>query len=237
MENVSSTSNTELILALDIEDRQGALDLLQRCGDRLEWVKIGLQMFTKYGPEYVREVADLGKKVFLDLKLHDIPNTVAKAVESVSDLPISMLTIHTCGGSEMMEKAVEAQQRHRPELQLLGVTVLTSMNNLQLNEVGVTDRIPEQISKLAKLAKRSGMSGLVCSPLEVEMLKATLGQGVKLVTPGVRPAGADTGDQKRIMTPAKARAAGSDYIVVGRPVYRAEDPAAAVESILAELEG
>ena len=235
MENASLTGCTKLILALDIEDRNDALDLLKRAGNQLDWVKIGLQMFTKYGPDYVREIADLGKKVFLDLKLHDIPNTVAKAVESVSELPISMLTIHTCGGSEMMQRAVEAQQKHKPDLQLLGVTVLTSMNDEQLAGVGVNDRIPEQISRLAQLAKTSGMSGLVCSPLEVQMLKSQLGPEVKLVTPGVRPIGADAGDQKRIMTPAKAKAAGSDYIVVGRPIYKADDPKQAVASILADL--
>ena len=237
MESASLTSHTKLILALDIEERDDAMEILQRAGDRLEWVKVGLQMFTKYGPDYVREIAGLGKKVFLDLKLHDIPNTVAKAVESVSELPISMLTIHTCGGSERMQRAVEAQQKRKPDLQLLGVTVLTSMNDEQLAGIGVNDRIPEQISRLAQLAKDSGMSGLVCSPLEVEMLKSQLGQEVKLVTPGVRPVGADAGDQKRIMTPAKAKAAGSDYIVVGRPIYKSEDPEAAVVGILAELEG
>ena len=127
--SLETTKNCQLILALDIEDRTQAIELVKQTGDGLEWVKIGLQMFTRYGPDYVREIAGLGKRIFLDLKLHDIPNTVAKAIASVSDLPIDMLTIHTCGGREMMEWAVKAQQENKPDLQLLGVTVLTSMDD------------------------------------------------------------------------------------------------------------
>lgn len=234
-ETVQSKNTCELILALDIENREDALALLEKTGPQLKWVKIGLQMFTKYGPDYVRQIADLGKNVFLDLKLHDIPNTVAKAVKSVGKLPIQMLTIHTCGGKEMMEWAIKAQQEVNPDLQLLGVTVLTSMDQNSLDLLGINQTPADRVSHLASLARDSGMSGLVCSTHEVSTLRAQHGEHFKLVTPGVRPTGSAAGDQKRIMTPAQAREVGSNYIVVGRPIYGAEDPAAAVEAINAEL--
>lgn len=236
-DTLQSKNTCELILALDIEDREDALTLLAKAGPELKWAKIGLQMFTKYGPDYVRQIADLGKNVFLDLKLHDIPNTVAKAVESVGQLPIQMLTIHTCGGKEMMEWALEAQQNINPELQLLGVTVLTSMDQGSLDLLGIRQSPADRVAHLANLAKDAGMTGLVCSTHEVQTIRAAHGNHFQLVTPGVRPAGSAAGDQKRIMTPAQAREVGSNYIVVGRPIYGAEDPAAAVASINAELKG
>ena len=231
-----TTGNCQLILALDIEERADAIELVKKTGEGLEWVKIGLQMFTRYGPDYVREIADLGKRIFLDLKLHDIPNTVAKAIASVSGLPIGMLTIHTCGGREMMEWAVRAQRESAPDLQLLGVTVLTSMDDQAISEIGVKRSAAEQVSSLAALAAESGMSGLVCSPHEASLLKAAHGDQFKLVTPGVRPTGVDAGDQKRVMTPRLAAEQGADYIVVGRPIYKADDPAAVVAAIRSDLD-
>ena len=227
----------DLILALDVPTREEAAPILRQLRGQLRWVKLGLQMFTAYGPGYVREVAGMGFDVFLDLKLHDIPNTVAKAVESLGQLPVKMLTLHTSGGGEMMRAAAAAQQKANPNLLLLGVTVLTSTDAAGLNEIGVTASPADQVARLGKLALDSGLCGLVCSPLEVGMLRRTLPDWTRLVTPGIRPAGeAGTDDQKRIMTPADAARAGSSYIVVGRPILQAADPAAAARAILAELQ-
>jgi orotidine-5'-phosphate decarboxylase len=226
----------DLILALDVPTREAAAPILRQLRGELRWVKIGLQLFTAYGPDYVREVAGLGFKVFLDLKLHDIPNTVAKAVESLAPLPIAMLTLHTAGGGEMMRAAKAAQQKTNPNLLLLGVTVLTSMDSAGLNEIGVTAPAADQVARLGQLAADSGLRGLVCSPLEVALLRAQLPADVQLITPGIRPASeAGSDDQKRVMTPADAARAGSTYIVVGRPILQAADPAAATRAILAEL--
>jgi orotidine-5'-phosphate decarboxylase len=227
--------NCDLILALDCETADEAAPLLRQLSGHLHWVKIGLQMFTAYGPDYVRRVADQGFNIFLDLKLHDIPNTVAKAVQSLAPLPIGMLTLHTSGGREMMEWAVKAQRQHKPDLLLLGVTVLTSMDDAALNATGVPGSAAAQVERLAKLAAGAGLSGLVCSPHEVAPLRAVLPAGVQLVTPGVRPADSAADEQKRVMTPADAARAGSSFIVVGRPILRAANPADAATRILREL--
>jgi orotidine-5'-phosphate decarboxylase len=227
----------DLILALDVPTREEAAPILRQLRGQLHWVKIGLQMFTAYGPNYVREVAGMGFNIFLDLKLHDIPNTVGKAVESLGPLPIRMLTMHCAGGAEMMRAAVSAQQKTNPHLLILGVTVLTSMDAGALAAVGVPGSPADQVARLGRLAADSGVRGLVCSPLEVELLRRTLPADVQLVTPGIRPAseGGPGDDQKRVMTPADAARAGSTYIVVGRPILKASDPAAAAREILAEL--
>ncbi len=225
----------DLILALDVPTREAAAPILRQLRGQLRWVKIGLQMFTAYGPNYVREVAGMGFSVFLDLKLHDIPNTVAKAVESLAPLPIQMLTLHCSGGAEMMRAALAAQQQTNPNLLLLGVTVLTSMDDAALNQTGVSGAAADQVVRLGQLATDSGLRGLVCSPLEVALLRRALPAEVQLITPGIRPASEAAGDQKRIMTPADAAQAGSTYIVVGRPILQAADPALAARSILAEL--
>ena len=228
----------DLILALDVPTREAAAPILRQLRGQLRWVKIGLQMFTAYGPDYVREVAGMGFNIFLDLKLHDIPNTVAKAVESLGPLPIQMLTLHTAGGGEMMRAAKAAQAKTNPELLLLGVTVLTSMDTAGLNEIGVPAASADQVARLGQLAADSGLRGLVCSPLDVAMLRGKLPADVQLITPGIRPASeAGSDDQKRVMTPAAAARAGSTYIVVGRPILQAPDPAAAARAILAELAG
>jgi orotidine-5'-phosphate decarboxylase len=225
----------ELILVLDAQSPREVAPALRQLQGTVRWVKIGLEMFTACGPDAVREIAGLGFDVFLDLKLHDIPNTVAKSVESVARLPVRMTTLHTCGGREMMQWAVKAQQQHAPNLLLLGVTVLTSMGAAGLAETGPVDSPEKRVVRLGRLAIDSGLSGLVCSPLELAPLRAVLPASVALVTPGIRPRGAEAGDQTRIMTPAEAARAGATHIVVGRPIFKAPDPVAAAKAILAEL--
>ena len=225
----------ELILALDVPTREAAAPILRQLRGQVRWVKIGLQMFTAYGPNYVREIASMGFHVFLDLKLHDIPNTVGKAVESLGGLPIQMLTVHTSGGSEMMRFALAAQKKTNPKLLLLGVTVLTSTDSAGLREIGVAAPPAGQVSRLARLAVDAGMGGLVCSPMEVETLRSELPASIQLITPGIRPFGEAGDDQKRIMTPAAAAQAGSSYVVVGRPILQALDPLISARAILAEL--
>lgn len=230
-----SKHDCKLMLALDLPDKNAALDMLGKLRGNLEWVKIGLQMYLAYGRDFVNEVASMGFKVFLDLKLYDIPNTVASAVKSLKGLPVSMLTIHTSGGREMMSAAVAAAKETNPDMLLLGVTVLTSFDAGGLAETGVAKAPSEQVELLAKLAVDSGMRGLVCSPLEIERLRKIIPQEVKLITPGIRPAGSSTDEQKRVMTPSLAAEAGSDFIVVGRPILKAENPAAAARAIIDEL--
>ncbi len=232
---MSQARSCDLILALDVETREDALAALKRVGPSLRWVKVGLQLFVKYGPSFVDEVAGLGYDVFLDLKLHDIPNTVASAIKSLKGRPCKMLTLHACGGEEMMRWAVDAAKQTLPDLRLLGVTVLTSMDAPALSATGVPDAPAAQVSRLARLATTSGIPGLVCSPLELPILRRELGDRPVLVTPGVRPSGAAADEQKRVMTPAEAAKAGADFIVVGRPILRAPDPKVAVEAILKEL--
>lgn len=232
----SSNKNCELILALDVESLEEGLEMLRSVGPKLKWVKVGLQLFTKYGPDVVRIIADLGYEVFLDLKLHDIPNQVASAVKSLRGLPVGLLTLHTNGGAEMMRWASEARKDMGGALQLIGVTVLTSMDADGLKCIGVDASPEEQVRRLAELGIRSGLQGLVCSPLELPMLRERLGPDVILVTPGIRPLGSDSNEQKRIMTPADAVASGASYIVVGRPITKAKSPAEALEIILNEME-
>lgn len=230
-----SKKDCKLMLALDLPDAESTFEMLGKLRGSLEWVKIGLQMYIKYGADFVREVSDMGFKIFLDLKLHDIPNTVASAVGSLEGLPISMLTIHTCGGREMMQRALEKAAQTNPDLRLLGVTVLTSFNEEGLAETGVALAPAQQVELLAKLAVSSGMKGLVCSPLEIGSLRKILPEDVVLVTPGIRPAGSNADEQKRVMTPALAAKAGSNFIVVGRPILKADNPAEAAKAIIAEL--
>jgi orotidine-5'-phosphate decarboxylase len=227
----------DLILVLDASSPREIAPTLKQLAGTVRWAKIGLEMFTACGPDCVREVADLGYKVFLDLKLHDIPNTVAKAVESTAKLPIRMLTLHTSGGAEMMNWAVKAQRQCAPELMLLGVTVLTSMSAQELTSIGVNGGPADQVVRLGKLAANVGLTGLVCSPLEISALRAVLPPTISLVTPGIRPRDAKSDDQTRVMTPADAARAGANFLVVGRPIFKAPDPVEAARAILAEIGG
>ncbi len=224
-----------LILALDVETKEEALALARPLAGNLVWVKLGLQLFTRHGPSIVDEFHALGFKVFLDLKLHDIPNTVASAIKSLKGRPCSLLTLHACGGPEMLSRAVEAARESIPDCQLLAVTVLTSMDQAQLTAVGITRTPEEQVCVLGRLAIQSGVHGLVCSPLELPMLRKELGTQPVLVTPGIRYPDAKGDDQNRVMTPAQAAASGASFIVVGRPILKATDPSAQTLKIRREI--
>lgn len=228
-------SSPEIILALDLEDRQQIKNILQKTGERLSWVKVGLQSFLRDGTPLIHELADSGKKVFLDLKLHDIPNTMAKALESLAGLPVGMITLHACAGPEALARCSKFARDAMPDVTLLGVTVLTSTNQEGLEATGVKGPIDEQVVRLASLAVNQGIGGIVCSPLELPRLHQVLPRSTTLVTPGIRPANSDSGDQKRIMTPSEAKLAGANYLVIGRPILAGPDPRSALNAIWEEL--
>jgi orotidine-5'-phosphate decarboxylase len=232
---MNQQKQTELILALDCEDRKSALDLIKPLQGHLKWVKIGLQMFTAYGLPFVHEIKSMGYNVFLDLKLHDIPNTVAKAILSLSSASIDLLTIHASGGSEMCAYAVKARDESNPNLKLLAVTVLTSMNQQQMEALNVNKPVQDHVLDLAKISVDANVDGMVSSTHELKLLRETLGNDPLIVTPGIRPKGADLNEQKRVMTPSDAKELGADYIVVGRPIYKSEDPLGSVKSILEDI--
>jgi len=226
-------SPDQLILALDLDSPDEALRWADRFGPRIGCYKVGLQLFVRSGPELVRELRKRGLDVFLDLKLHDIPNTVAKAVGSLISLDLKFLTIHTLGGRAMIEAAVKAAEA-APQTTVLGVTVLTSLSDDDIIHLGFDHTASGQAVHLARLGISAGLKGLVCSPIEAPILRTQLGPAVTLVTPGVRPTGADAGDQTRIATPRKALNDGANYLVIGRPILAAPDPDAALAAILAE---
>ena len=221
-----------LIVALDVDRADRAIALVRNLSSDVSTFKIGLQLYTAAGPDIVRAVAETGAMIFLDLKLHDIPNTVAKAVAAAAELRVAMLTIHLAGGSRMIEAAVGAAPA---ELLLLGVTVLTSSDDATLRETGVSSAVAEQALRLAQLGTDAGIRGLVASPHELVSLRQALPRGVQIVTPGVRPAWAAADDQKRFTTPGEALLRGADYLVVGRPVTAHAHPRDAVRRIVAEM--
>jgi orotidine-5'-phosphate decarboxylase len=231
-----SRPQDKIIIALDVPDTDGALRLLDSLGEAPTLCKIGLELFTAEGPSVVKAVQSRGSAVFLDLKFHDIPNTVAHAVNSAAALGVAMTTLHACGGPVMLEAAAKAAEASgNKDLLLLAVTVLTSMDAAQLSATGITIDPEAQVLRLAALAAEAGIGGIVCSPREISSVRASHGQSLRLVTPGVRPTWASTGDQKRVMTPAEAVKAGSDWLVIGRPITAAADPKAAYERIVAEI--
>lgn len=231
----TANSNPRVIVALDYPDARPALALAARLDPADCRLKVGKELFTAAGPQLVRELVDKGFGVFLDLKFHDIPNTVAAACRASAELGVWMLNVHASGGRKMMEAAREAidSSAHKPLL--IAVTVLTSMDEAGLHEIGVVRSPRDQVLHLAGLAQQSGLDGVVCSAQEAGDLRAKFGQDFSLVTPGIRSAGADAGDQSRIMTPATAIRAGADYLVIGRPITQAADPPAALLSIQTEI--
>ena len=227
----------DLIVALDVQSRAEAVEKVKAIGDGVGFYKIGLELFTAEGPDVVKAVKDLGKKVFLDLKFHDIPRTVERAVRSGGKLGVDLMTIHSVGGRAMIKAAADAAAEFGENApRILAVTVLTSLDQNDLMDIGVMDRSPaEQVLSMGKFAVACGAHGLVCSPKEVKSLSSSLPKGTLFITPGVRPAGAAVGDQKRVATPADAVRDGSTHLVVGRPILAAEDPVAAAAQILAEM--
>lgn len=228
-----TTMRDRLIVALDIPTAREARDLVLRIGPAAGIYKVGLQLFTAEGPEFVRELVRSGRKVFLDLKFHDIPNTVGLAVRQAAELGVHMLTIHGSGGSGMLKAAVEAASGR---VKLLAVTVLTSISDQALQEIGVAGRVVDQVLRVAALAKTAGLSGVVASPQEAAQIRQSLGEGFAIVTPGVRPRGAALNDQQRVATPGEAIASGATHVVVGRPITHASDPAKAASEIIKEME-
>lgn len=229
-----------IIVALDVPNAEQALKLAATVAPAVGAFKIGSELFTSAGPDIVRQVRATGAAVFLDLKFHDIPNTVAKAVASATRLDVQMLTIHTSGGAEMMKAAEESAQRTAAQAGLnvplvLGVTVLTSSDANTLAEIGCEPNPGRQVERLAALAVQAGLRGLVCSPLEIAALRQILPASVQLVTPGIRTGAEKADDQKRTLSPREAIQAGANWLVIGRPIYAAENPRAAAENILASL--
>ncbi|HED4458383.1 orotidine-5'-phosphate decarboxylase [Pasteurella multocida] len=227
---------SKIIVALDYEKEEDALRLVDQIDPSLCRLKVGKEMFTTLGTKFVKALHDRNFDVFLDLKFHDIPNTVARAVRSAADLGVWMVDLHASGGLRMMEEAKKILEPYGKDAPLLiSVTVLTSMEDLDLLQIGINASPMEQVIRLANLTQRAGLDGVVCSPQEVEILRANCGKDFKLITPGIRPIGSDFGDQRRVMTPAGAIHAGSDYLVIGRPITQADNPAEVLKSINASL--
>ena len=224
-------NSTKIIVALDFADAASALMLVQRLDPALCRLKVGKELFTAAGPEFVRALVTRGYDVFLDLKFHDIPNTVAAACRAAAGLGVWMLNVHASGGSRMMMAAREALSNPAGGPLLIAVTVLTSMSAEDLSEVGVTDAPADQVLRLARLAQQCKLDGVVCSAQEASMLRADLGANFRLVTPGIRPVGAEAGDQRRVMTPVQALSAGATDLVIGRPITAAADPLVALQQI------
>ena len=224
-----------VIIPLDVPTVAEAFSLVDQLGDDADFYKVGFELFTRGGPQVVNELVSRGKRVFLDLKLHDIPNTVARSVAAASDLGVDLLTLHASGGPRMMEAAAAARSG---SLKLLAVTILTSLTSEEI--ASVWDReicsMDDDVARLAMMSKEAGVDGIVASALEVNQVRQQVGADFLIVTPGIRPAGAASGDQNRVATPAEAVQNGSDYLVIGRPITQSSDPPAAFATILKEIE-
>jgi orotidine-5'-phosphate decarboxylase len=232
----SDDPRQRLIVALDVSTAAAAQKIVAAVGDSARTYKVGMQLYTAEGPQVVRDLVASGRKVFLDLKYHDIPNTVGAAVAEAAKLGVSMLTVHASGSGRMLRAAVEAA-KSRPELMVLAVTVLTSMDQNDLEKIGIRGTVEDSVVRLATIALANGCQGIVTSAREASTLRAELGHKFAVVTPGVRPAGGDVGDQVRVVTPAEAIASGASHIVVGRPITEAADPAAEARAILSQISG
>lgn len=231
----------KLIVALDVDTMEEVEHYVSLLKDEVGMFKIGMQVYNSLGKEVVTRVKDLGGKIFLDLKLHDIPNTVAQATRVLTGLGVDIFNVHASGGEEMMKKAADAAREEAERLGIpapliIAVTILTSLSDEDMKAIGYAEEPAQMVKKLGMLSKKAGLDGVVCSPLEATLIREACGADFISVTPGVRPADADVADQKRIMTPKKAIAAGSHYLVVGRPITKADDPVAAARNIVKEME-
>ena len=224
-----------LIVALDVSRAMDAQRIVSTRGESVQSYKVGKRLFTAEGPQVVRDLVASGRRIFLDLKYHDIPNTVAAAVREAAKLKVSMLTVHASGGGKMLQCAVQAARETDPDLKILAVTVLTSLSDSDLEKMGVRGRVVDQVIRLAAMALANGCHGVVASAQEASALRSELGNKFLIVTPGVRPAGTGQGDQVRVVTPEEAIAAGASHIVVGRPITEAPDPAAEARAILGQI--
>ena len=231
----SKNSDSKIIVALDYADAKSALALVNQLDPSLCKLKIGKELFTATGPKLVETMINKGFKLFLDLKFHDIPNTVAKACTAASSLGVWMLNVHASGGLTMMQAAREGVDKSNQKPYLIAVTVLTSMNQEIFNQLGIHKTICEQVLDLANLTKKGGLDGVVCSAMETQMLRQKLGTDFCLVTPGIRPANASHEDQSRVVTPQDALNVGANYLVIGRPITQAEDPLRALENIISSI--
>jgi orotidine-5'-phosphate decarboxylase len=225
----------KIYVALDCQTQEEADQLVSRLPSGQVGLKVGKELFTSIGPEWVRKQVEQGFSIFLDLKFHDIPNTVAKAVTSAAKIGVDIVNVHASGGSDMMKAAKDALEPFDNPPFLIAVTVLTSMSDADLTDIGIQVTAEQQVLNLAKLTQKAGLDGVVCSAQEARMLKDALGESFKLVTPGIRPANSATDDQKRVMTPKEAILAGVDYMVIGRPITRSENPEETVAEILASI--
>ena len=221
---INTNHDPKIVIALDYANTQDALQFAEQLDPAICRLKVGKELFTAAGPKLVEALIAKGFGVFLDLKFHDIPTTVAKACEAASRLGVWMLNVHASGGSTMMEAALEGVERSGQKPILIAVTVLTSMNQEMLNEVGVVGSVSDQVLKLASLTQKSGLDGIVCSAQEAPMIRKALGDKFCLVTPGIRPADAALDDQSRVVTPSQALALGSSYLVIGRPITKSKNP-------------
>lgn len=241
--NTKQDPKNKIILALDVPDVKEAYAIIADLGNNVGLYKIGLQLFTAHGPEIVKKIQDTGTPIFLDLKFHDIPNTVQKAVESACQLDVQMLTIHLSGGLPMAKAAVAGLSAVSSTTStsttsapcILGVTVLTSTSQEDLASLNISTPLADQVVHLAKMGKQAGIGGIVASPLEIQAIRQAVGPDLKIVTPGVRPTWAASNDQQRIMTPDEALAAGADYLVIGRPITAAPNRKDALDRILDEI--
>jgi len=228
---------SQIFVALDFNTQAEAAQLVAQLSPELCGVKVGKELFAVAGPEFVKQLVAQGFKVFLDLKYHDIPNTVAKAVTAAANMGVYMVNVHASGGRQMMSAAKQALQPFGAQApKLIAVTVLTSMSADDLQEIGISVSPAQQVERLAQLTQASGLDGVVCSALEAKQLKQTFGESFVLVTPGIRPKGAEQGDQKRVMTPPEAQSAGVDYLVIGRPITAAANPLQALDAIRQSLQ-